>query len=376
MQKIMHCQEIKGILSLYADNALDECTHKLVKIHLEECESCRHSNNSLELLLETVAKIQEIEPPQNLKQNIINAVESINTNCSCNDIAELLSSYVDGELPLHEQEMVREHVLCCDECRQQLQNLKLLVSVSQEIEEVEPPLDLKKKIIAATANKGAADASKWLCKLFSVPALRWGGIAAATLLITISLTVKTAVNTDSDVGLGNKNRIISNNYRNTAKTRLTKPAEIAEKDNKTTEAASYITCIDSPARQEQNIRVKHKTYHPYRTNKHASDKDAKPVTQAAALNNVNSVNTIAQDDAFEDATYTEPEIDKNNIDVEKPKQENVEEPKLSAPVIKVASTPPIAASNSEEFAKEMKAELNRKRVSGKSGQMKIFEADF
>lgn len=50
----------------------------------------------------------------------------MNDFCSCNEIKELLSPYLDGELDAKETKLVKKHLGQCLNCRRELDNLRRL----------------------------------------------------------------------------------------------------------------------------------------------------------------------------------------------------------------------------------------------------------
>lgn len=71
--------------------------------------------------------------------------------CEC--IREKLGFYLDGTLDEHTLEVVEAHLAQCKECRQELAAMKMLIDTAGQEEMLEPPVELRKKILQAIANE-------------------------------------------------------------------------------------------------------------------------------------------------------------------------------------------------------------------------------
>ena len=67
----------------------------------------------------------------------------------CSEIRERLSAYIDAELDERTLEEIEVHLSGCEQCRDELAALRMLVSCAGDIEEVESPVDLKQRIFEA-----------------------------------------------------------------------------------------------------------------------------------------------------------------------------------------------------------------------------------
>lgn len=116
----------------------------------------------------------------------------------CDRIAEKLGFYIDGSLDEHNLEEVEAHLKDCAECRVELAALRLIISTAREIEEIEPPADLRMRIASATAAIDSADRPRVpviqrLLRAFAPPAIRWAaGTAALAAAVCIAVSLRPA----------------------------------------------------------------------------------------------------------------------------------------------------------------------------------------
>ena len=191
----MDCAKVRERLSCYVDGVLDERTLELIEAHLDGCAECGRELASLRALVETAGRIEAVEPPVGLKGGIMDAVGwADRKEPSCKQVAELTSSYVDGELATPERRFVAAHVADCAECAEELRAVQTLASVAAEIDTVEPPAHLRAAIADATTNAEQRKAAlrvpiaERVRELISPRALRWvGGAAAAAVVVAFGV---------------------------------------------------------------------------------------------------------------------------------------------------------------------------------------------
>ncbi|MBW1917516.1 MAG: zf-HC2 domain-containing protein [Deltaproteobacteria bacterium] len=98
----------------------------------------------------------------------------------CQSIQELLSAYMDDELPLTQKEMIQAHLAICPACRQELARLEHLWQALANLPETAPPSDLVEGVLARLPRQAAP----W-----------WRSLAlAASLLVGIMLGGALGVN--------------------------------------------------------------------------------------------------------------------------------------------------------------------------------------
>jgi len=66
----------------------------------------------------------------------------------CQEIQELLSAYIDGMLEPSVQNTVERHLEHCPACRQEAQDLKIIVGLVQELPLLEPPAEFRQRLRA------------------------------------------------------------------------------------------------------------------------------------------------------------------------------------------------------------------------------------
>lgn len=100
---------------------------------------------------------------------------------SCDEVWDLLSVYADGEATPEETAMVENHIAVCADCARDLKFMQSTALVLQDTPEVEPPVDLREAILAATINRPTLQerfAAAVRRTLSPVP-VRYGTVAAA-----------------------------------------------------------------------------------------------------------------------------------------------------------------------------------------------------
>lgn len=186
----MECSEVREKLNFYIDQMLDENTLELVDAHLSHCACCKQELAVLEMLVSAVADIQDVETPTELRSNIMAAIgETKSEESCCEEVAELLTPYIDHELTTAQEARVRSHLLVCDACSSYVSNLRALVSATGSIDTVSPPSDLRERIAAATTQKKTVHLSlnELLNQIISARTFRWAGGAVAAGVVTFGV---------------------------------------------------------------------------------------------------------------------------------------------------------------------------------------------
>lgn len=96
----------------------------------------------------------------------------------CNDIKDMLSLYIDGELDDEEKLLLEEHIEGCDDCRKELEEYRKIIGMLSSLTDEEPPKGyckrLHEKLVKAKAERPANKRVIWL---------KYGSIAAALVLV-------------------------------------------------------------------------------------------------------------------------------------------------------------------------------------------------
>jgi len=103
---------------------------------------------------------------------------------NCNEIKDMLSLYIDGELDEKEKKAVEEHVEVCESCRSELEQYQKIINMLQSLIEVEPPKGyckrLHEKLLKAKQQKKISAKSRWI---------KYGSIAATFVLVVSAIYV-------------------------------------------------------------------------------------------------------------------------------------------------------------------------------------------
>ena len=70
---------------------------------------------------------------------------------SCDEIVELISASLDGELTADEQNALNEHIACCPACSALLDDLRALHAAAAQVEEVPAPAGFVEAVMASIA---------------------------------------------------------------------------------------------------------------------------------------------------------------------------------------------------------------------------------
>lgn len=153
----MTCSLVQEKLSCYLDGILDEATLEAVEHHLYVCHACRKELEMLKTLTLAASEIEEVTPPAGLKDSIREAVaaETAAGSVPCEEYLVPLSAYADGELSLTETAELLGHLKSCPACAKELQVLRSLTGAMTTVGELEPPVDLRERIAAATTKAPA-----------------------------------------------------------------------------------------------------------------------------------------------------------------------------------------------------------------------------
>lgn len=104
----------------------------------------------------------------------------------CRNVLEALSSYIDGELSVDEEQAIGQHLQKCNSCQQEHMDLKITVAIMHSLGPVEPPPDFRSQLETKLSNikmNNPSPFSRW----FNTSWIAYGGVAAALLIVTISL---------------------------------------------------------------------------------------------------------------------------------------------------------------------------------------------
>lgn len=188
----MDCSKVVEKLSFYIDGEIDEHTLEVVEAHLERCPACRQEHAALAALAQAASSVEAVEPPAGLRERIVQAVANSGREArQCARTSELLSAWVDGELSDKQGALVSAHLGECEDCAAEAESLRVLASVAESIEPIEPPASLRARIAAAIVSEPShRGILAWLREAVTIGSFRWAGGAAAaglTALVAISM---------------------------------------------------------------------------------------------------------------------------------------------------------------------------------------------
>ena len=106
-------------------------------------------------------------------------------------VIKKLSAYCNGELPAQESRRVGEHLLACERCRREYDDIKLGVQLAEQLPIVEAPSELWSEIDAMldVRSRTAAVQPKPARSWFGVPAFAFAATCALVLIVGVLTAV-------------------------------------------------------------------------------------------------------------------------------------------------------------------------------------------
>lgn len=167
-------------LNVYADGEASEALVRTIEAHIQSCTSCRLHLAHIKAMKSLVEGIPVMSPPSEIR---VRAIESIHTGCAW--AQPMLGAYLDGELPLAQQEALDLHLALCQSCRAELAVQRRLQAGVTSLPQVAAPSRIRLQALERCVSRG---------RIWSLPRLRWpsalanrlataGTVASAALLL-------------------------------------------------------------------------------------------------------------------------------------------------------------------------------------------------
>lgn len=103
---------------------------------------------------------------------------------NCNEIKDLMSSYVDGELSENEKKLVEEHINSCDDCKKEIESYKQLIKIIKDLPEEEPPKGYCKRLHDKLLNEVPITKINKITKIIDNKKwVKYAGVAACLILV-------------------------------------------------------------------------------------------------------------------------------------------------------------------------------------------------
>ena len=132
------CDDVRDLLGQLLDGGLPEEAARTVDDHLDRCAACRELRDALELVAGAVPRLDELEPPAHLEQDL--------SSSPCRRWLGLLHQAVDREIGERNLDRLLSHLDGCPTCRQAWNDLTLIHQVSDALA---PPSTLLQRCIEA-----------------------------------------------------------------------------------------------------------------------------------------------------------------------------------------------------------------------------------
>lgn len=376
----MKCSNVRERLSSYVDGVLDEYNLELIESHVSECADCQRELDALRMLVATASHIDEIRPPVNLKHRIMAAVrEAREEEKRCAQAAEMLSAYVDGELPARQEGIVAEHLANCEPCAAELRALSGLVQAAGAIDLVTPPADLRERIMAAAAKESAPRFALgyWLRDLSAGRAAQWAGAGIAAVVIVAGVLVGTPNETrqagratmkhEQPVPVAKGNSPATGTVPAVVET----PREVVESSGQAAQEARSARVIGNAKQHRARTtsgRVSGTTSAKPPAAKPVAKAHPRPVSHADGTTDDGShaeTNTAAPVEVAVATSASEPTPEVKYGGNEGP-----------APLIKVAAAPNLSFEPDEEWMERMKARAAMRNADRPTGALRIISTRF
>lgn len=180
----MNCKSVKNILNAFVDGELSASLSADIALHIKSCTSCFAEYEAITQMTSAMCLIESIEPPIELKSNIITA--AFKDKSICKDIINLFIPYLDKEIDEDKAALVTYHTQHCSECADELQKMSLLVSGIQSIEPVAVPKGLHESILSLVQNNLAYNTFnplKAFANWFNTTSFKTASAAAICMII-------------------------------------------------------------------------------------------------------------------------------------------------------------------------------------------------
>ena len=109
---------------------------------------------------------------------------------SCDEIVELISASLDGELTAEEQTALDEHIVCCPACSALLEDLRALHAAASDWEDIPAPAGFTEAVMSAIAAQAAPKSPDNVIPFAPRKAMgshwkKWGLSAAAIAIVVL-----------------------------------------------------------------------------------------------------------------------------------------------------------------------------------------------
>jgi anti-sigma factor RsiW len=154
---MLDCKVVLEKLSCYVDGVVDEATMEMIETHLTGCRECSAELAALEAVRASMLAATEVEMPIGLSFSIREAIsrEAQTVSAECEQVVAMISEFVDGELDRAGVLMVQRHADSCESCAKELALTQNMVKAVGFVADVEPPIDLKSRIIGETVGSAS-----------------------------------------------------------------------------------------------------------------------------------------------------------------------------------------------------------------------------
>lgn len=186
------CELVKDDLSAYLDNELPPAAQEGVHKHIKECLPCMAAFKDLNEANKVIAK--GLELPASIKIDLWPAVKArLNEDCAL--IQSELSSYADQEVPTLRHRGITKHLLDCQACRDNFDNISAVGDIIRDAYKPAIPdnfdlwPEVKRQLQVVPFTPKSGEQKQKPAGKFGGPRLYWATSAAAAIGIVGSLAL-------------------------------------------------------------------------------------------------------------------------------------------------------------------------------------------
>ncbi len=182
------CKPFFEMLDAFNDSELSPDESLGLSKHLSDCASCNQNLAQIKQLTIDLSALPRMSPSRDILASLDFSnlsLADLNTP-ACDDIAELLDAYHDGELTAKEKSFVDKHLSLCDECPPKLREIRQLVAKVKSLPKVQSKENIIDKMdFGSKPDLKVAESTKSNVLNFSRNAKVWFSAAAAVAAIAL-----------------------------------------------------------------------------------------------------------------------------------------------------------------------------------------------
>ncbi|MEI6520946.1 MAG: zf-HC2 domain-containing protein [bacterium] len=147
----MDCSQVSGKLLAWYAGDLDIIDSFLLEDHLLWCSTCRKEVATLDAVGTLLHRIENITPPVTIHADMLAMAGVVGAGLTCDAVMPLLSLWGDGQLTRVESFLIEEHLLSCENCREQAEKIYAVSGLMHNLPVLEAPTAMRESVAAFAA---------------------------------------------------------------------------------------------------------------------------------------------------------------------------------------------------------------------------------